>query len=840
MNASLKELAAAALGRIELKRRLVPLLLVYLGVAGGLVGLALKQRSDAIAFTEKGLVAFAQLTAEQTTGAIQNTEQTLEIAETRVVAATRVGLADAAPIRAELRALLATRPFLRAITFLDDRGRTVYGSEEGEAGLDLSDRAYFIHHRDTLGSVFLLGVPVRARSTGEWIIPVSRPLRHANGQFAGVVVASVSPEFLSHLWTNTRTIEDQATTLWRNDGVVMMRSPFDELSMGTTVRIGEIGARLIGGSREGSLRTVSLIDGQDRLVAYLRIAAYPGFSVSVTQTVARSLAAWRQNAWIMALGWGVAGAALAWLALGLVRESNAREAAQDRYRRIFRANPYPMVVLDHETRRLLAVNDAAVEEYGWSREEILAMPINDFYPPEDLPALEAARLAGMTGDPCIVRGLRNRKKDGTIFDVEMHTRSLELDGRPVILTIMENVTVRRSVEAQLRQAQKMEAVGQLTGGISHDFNNVLMVILANIDELQGDGSPDPLVAARLDKIAEAVERASGLTRQLLAFSRNQILRPQKTDLNLLVTDTGKLLRRALGAQIEIESVLADDLGVANIDRAQLETALVNLCINARDAMPNGGRLLIETRNVSLDDEYVTLNPDAVAGDYAMLAVSDTGCGIPPEALARVFEPFFTTKEAGKGTGLGLSMVYGFIKQSSGHIRIYSEAGMGTTIKLYLPRSGGMAEAAATPRKASLPRGSERIAVVEDEPLVRASIVQQLQSLGYGVTEAADAKAGIVAFEAALLPFDLLLTDVVMPGALNGKALADEVTRRWPRTRIAFMSGFTEGAISRDGRLDKEVLLLNKPFRKAELAQLVRRALDGPGVLDPARPEAIPA
>ena len=830
MNASLRKLATAALGRTELKRRLVPLVLVYLAVTGLLVGLVFKQRTDAIAFTEKGLVAFAQLTTQQTTGAIQNTEQTLEIAEARVATKSRGGIVDREALRTELRELLASRPFLRAITFLDERGRTAYSSADGPPGLDLSGRAYFIHHRDTAGSGFLLGVPVRAQSTGEWLIPVSRPLRQADGAFAGVIVGSVSPEFFSHLWTNGKTIEDQATTLWRNDGIVMMRSPYDELSMGTSFPNGGVGIRLGAGSGEGTLRTVSLIDRQDRLVAYARIAAYPRFSVSVSQTVGRALAAWEQTAWILAIGWCVAGVALSWLAVGLVRESNAHHTAQDRYRRIFRANPYPMVVIDRATRRLMAVNDAAVAEYGWSREEILAMPVNEFYPPEDLPALGAKRLTNVAEVGGVVRGLRHRKKDGTVFDVEMHTRPLELDGRPAMLTIMENVTARHSVEAQLRQAQKMEAVGQLTGGISHDFNNVLMVILANIDELQDDGSPDPVVAGRLARISEAVERAAGLTRQLLAFSRNQVLHPQKTDLNVLVAATGKLLRRALGAQIEIEAVLAEGLGTSNIDRAQLETALVNLCINARDAMPNGGRLLIETRNVTLDRDYVALNPDAVAGDYAMLAVTDTGSGMAPATLARVFEPFFTTKEAGKGTGLGLSMVYGFIRQSSGHIKIYSEPGIGTSIKLYLPLSGEVAEPVTKGRNPSLPRGVERILVVEDEPMVRASVVQQLQSLGYEVVEAADGVAGLAALAAADGQYDLLLSDVVMPGGMNGKALADEVALRWPAIKIVFMSGFTEGAIVRHGRLDKEVLLLNKPFRKAELAQLVRRAFDGPAAL----------
>jgi PAS domain S-box-containing protein len=802
------------------------LLLIYFVATGVLAGLTIEQRMDAIASAQKSLAAFAQLTEEQTTLTIQNTEQTLEIAETRIGSVTQPGSAVAEPVRLQLQDLLASRPFLKQITLLDSRGRTVFTSANSEPGLDLSDRDYFIHHRDNPAGRFLLSAPVRARSTAEWIVPASRALRGPNGEFAGVIVASVDPYFFSRAWTNDKTIEDQATTLWRRDGTVIIRSPFDAQSMGINLKSAAVVSGLNAGGGEGTLRTVSRIDGQDRLVAYLRIAAYPDFGLSVTQVTDRALAAWRRIAWIVALGWLVAGVALASVALGLVRESRARQATQDRYSIIFAANPYPMVVMDRETRQLLAVNDAAVEEYGWSREEVLAMPINDFYPPEDLPALEAMRRTSPEGGAFVVRGLRHRKKDGTIFDVEMHTRAFDLDGRSTVLTIMENVSERRSVEAQLRQAQKMEAVGQLTGGIAHDFNNVLFIILANTDALQEEEGLSAAVAERLGQIAKAVGRASALTHQLLAFSRKQPLRPQPTDLNDLVSDVGKLLRRALGEQIEIESILAENLGVANVDRALLETALLNLCINARDAMPDGGRLLIETCNVTLNDEYVASNPDAAVGVHAMIAVTDNGTGIPPEALQKVFEPFFTTKEVGKGTGLGLSMVYGFIKQSHGHIKIYSEVGVGTSIKLYLPCCDQAAEPLSNPRSASLPRGTERILVVEDEPQVRGIVVQQLQDLGYTVTEAPDAVAGVAAFESTTQPYDLMLTDVVMPGQLNGKVLADKLLRRWPKTRVLFMSGFTERSIVRSGQLDKDAALLSKPFRKADLAQMVRQVLDG--------------
>ncbi len=560
MKIHLKEVLSTAFTQAALKRRLVLLSLVYLGVAAMLVGLEFQQRLDVIASAKISLAAFARLTDEQTTRTIKSTEETLERASAQLATATEAGKADTASIQATFRELLASRPFLKQIVVLDRQGRTVFTSGGNEPGLDLSDRAFFAHQRDNPGRGFLLGVPIRGRLTGEWIIPASLALRDADGKFAGIVAVSIDPLFFNGVWTNDQTIPEQATTLWRNDGTVLMRSPFDEASMGRTLTNGVMATRLGVGNGEGTLRAVSLIDGEDRLVAYRRLAAYPEFSIAVTQVTDRALAAWRQTAWMMALGWAAAGAALAWLALGLVRENIARQATQDRYSLIFQANPYSMVVMDAGTRRMLAVNDAAVKEYGWSREEILSMPANDFYAPEDLPALEAMRQTDVGNEYFVVRGLRHRKKDGTVFDVEMHTHAFTLDARPAILTIMENVTVRRSVEAQLRQAQKMEAVGQLTGGIAHDFNNILFVILANTDALEEEERLEAPVVERLAEIAKAVGRASALTRQLLAFSRQQVLNPQQTDLNDLVADTGKLLRRALGAGIEI------DLGVSKLVR----------------------------------------------------------------------------------------------------------------------------------------------------------------------------------------------------------------------------------------------------------------------------------
>jgi signal transduction histidine kinase/CheY-like chemotaxis protein len=374
----------------------------------------------------------------------------------------------------------------------------------------------------------------------------------------------------------------------------------------------------------------------------------------------------------------------------------------------------------------------------------------------------------------------------------------------------------------LFQSQKMEAVGQLTGGVAHDFNNILMVLLAHVEALREDEGVDRRLHGRLDKMASSIERAASLIRQLMAFSRRQVLSPSETMLNELVSSTGAMLRRSLGEHVVLREKLEAGLWSTNVDRAQLEAALINLCVNARDAMPDGGELAIETRNVTLDERYAASHADVVAGDYVLLSVTDTGTGMTPDTLRRVFEPFFTTKEVGKGTGLGLSMVYGFMHQSNGHVDISSELGEGTTVRLYFRRSTDVATA-VTGRRAAMPQGNERILVVEDEEAVRKLVVEELRSLGYNVVHVAHAEEALDRLRNRGA-FDLMLTDVMMPGRLNGKALADETAQYWPDMRVVFMSGYSENALQNDGRLDVGVRLLGKPFRKAELAIVVREAL----------------
>ena len=400
---------------------------------------------------------------------------------------------------------------------------------------------------------------------------------------------------------------------------------------------------------------------------------------------------------------------------------------------------------------------------------------------------------------------------------------------------------RQEAEDSLRQVQKMEAVGQLSGGIAHDFNNLLTIIMGNLDTLKrriSDAKKDKnskTIVAKLEKPVDAAmygaRSAAQLTQRLLAFSRRQALDPVRVDMNRLVTDMTDLLKRSIGEQISVETVLGAGLWSAFIDPNQLENALLNLALNARAAMPEGGCLTIETANTYLDDAYTRRFGDIEPGQYVVLCVTDTGTGIPANIIDHVFDPFFSTKPAGEGSGLGLSMVHGFVKQSGGHVRIYSEEGHGTTVKLYLPRMTAAEEQNAVPAaKAEVPPAppragaQETILLVEDNDGVREYAATVLHGLGYAVLEASDTVAAIEIL-ANKPPIDLLFTDVVLPGGLNGRTLADEVRRKYPGLPVLFTTGYTRNAIVHQGRLDRDVDLLNKPYTAQDLARKIRELLD---------------
>jgi PAS domain S-box-containing protein len=484
-----------------------------------------------------------------------------------------------------------------------------------------------------------------------------------------------------------------------------------------------------------------------------------------------------------------------------------------------------------DTGTIIDWSPKAEAMFGWSRAEAVGQTVRDLIMiPENRIAhseglvqfLSVARISGTAGRRYEAPSLR---RDGKAIDTEVSLTALRLGDRYVINGFIRDVTEKKTAEEHIRQAQKMEAVGQLTGGIAHDFNNMLTVITGTIEILADAVADKPEIAAIATLISEAADRGAELTGHLLAFARKQPLRPREIDINALMADSTKLLKRALGEHIEIELKTDPAAWKALIDPTQLTSALLNLAVNARDAMPNGGRLTLETRNTELDQDYADANGEVLPGNYVMIAVSDTGSGIPKAIRDKIFEPFFSTKEIGKGTGLGLSMVYGFVKQSSGHINVYSEEGFGTTFKIYLPQGGSQADQSIeTVVEAQVASAHETILLVEDDAMVRSSVTAQLESLGYRTLTAANGKEALAIIEDGTA-FDLLFTDMVMPGSVDGRQLAQEAASIRPGLKVLFTSGYTEDAIIHHGRLDPGVLLLAKPYRKTDLARMIRVALD---------------
>ncbi len=517
---------------------------------------------------------------------------------------------------------------------------------------------------------------------------------------------------------------------------------------------------------------------------------------------------------------------------------SAEKALRDsegRYRLLFESNPLPMWVYDLETLAFLAVNEAAERRYGFSSEEFLRMTIKDIRPPEDVARLLSSLPARADG---LSEGStwRHRKKDGTLIDVEITSYPLNFAGRQAELVLANDITERKEAEealrrseSQLRQALKMEAVGKLAGGIAHDFNNLLTAITGQSEMCLRRLAPDDPIYGRIEEIKKAGDRAAVLTRQLLAFSRKQILQPEVIDLNHVVFEVSKMLQRLIGEDIDLLMGLGADLGRVKADPNQLEQVLMNLTVNARDAMPKGGKLTIETSNVQLSEAFAGRHLSVPPGDYVMLAVSDTGCGMDATTQARIFEPFFTTKEVGKGTGLGLATVYGIVKQSGGSLWVYSEVGQGTTFKIYLPCVEGTVEQEKIVAKhGELAAGVEIVLLVEDEAVVREMAMEILVECGYAVLEAKDGTEALQLARQHAGEIHLMLTDVVMP-RMSGRELAEQLALFRPEVKVLYMSGYTDDAIVHHGVLDEGTAFIGKPFTMEALAKKVRETLDAVAV-----------
>jgi PAS domain S-box-containing protein len=687
--------------------------------------------------------------------------------------------------------------------------------------------------------------------SGKIFVPIRAPVFDGD-DIKYVVTIALDPTRLTVLFALADAPADWVGAVVDRQGNLLARSVLADRYVGQKANAAALNA--IKQRREGIYEGRTL-DGLDTAFAFYT-SPLTGWSVHLALPKATYIAPLRRILWIVALCAVVALAAASILFTLISRESARAQAEQaqrereSQFRIFAQAMPNhvwtspPSGLLDwfnEQTYKYCGAKIGELDGEGWVR----------IVHPGDVPAAKEKWVASLSSGKPYQTEFRLRRADGIfrwhvaralpiygeggeitrwigtntdIEDQKNTAAALEHLNQTLEQRVQERSDELLKTQEALRQSQKMEALGNLTGGIAHDFNNLLQIISGNLQLLSRAVAGNDKAELRAQNAMSGVSRAAKLTSQLLSFGRRQPLAPKIVNIGRLVRNLDDLLRRTLGEEIEIETVIAGGLWNTLIDPGNMENAIVNLAINARDAMDGKGKLTIEAGNAYLDEEYAKSNADAAPGQYVLLAVTDTGRGIPAEVIHDVFEPFFTTQPEGKGSGLGLSMVYGFVKQSKGHIKIYSELGQGTTVKLYLPRSL-LAEDVPVPMdKRPIGGGSESILVVEDDDEVRDTAVATLQELGYSVLTAKDAQSALSVVESGL-PIDLLFTDVVMPGPLRSTELARETQTRLPKIAILFTSGYTENAIVHGGRLDPGVELLPKPYTREALAHKVRSVLE---------------
>ncbi len=523
--------------------------------------------------------------------------------------------------------------------------------------------------------------------------------------------------------------------------------------------------------------------------------------------------------------------------VGIIRDLTARNAAEAALRetasrlQTLVETAVDGVILIDARGTVITFNPACERMFGYSAREVLGQNVKMLMP-EPYHAEHDGYLTNYlhTREAKVIgigREAVGRRKDGSTFPMDLSIGEAQQDGGSIFVGILHDLTSRKRTEEQLAQAQKMEIVGQLSGGIAHDFNNLLTVILGNAEALSLRMKDREDVRLLADTIMTAAERGAELTQRLLAFSRRQVLQPSAIECNALVDNMRVLLRRALREDIELRVATAPLNAHAMADPAQLESAILNLALNAQDAMPNGGVITLTTAEIELDPHTLGPGFEVKPGRYVMVCLTDNGVGMGPDVLARVFEPFFTTKEVGKGSGLGLSMVYGFVKQSNGHVTIYSEPGLGTSVRIFLPVTENVdrLQSASEPAKTGAPRGHECVLVVEDDAFVRAHAIASLESLGYQVMVASDGRQALAMLEGGAAPA-LLFTDVVMPGGLNGWDLSAAARKLMPELKVLYTSGYPVEALAGRVELEHGANMLAKPYRLADLARRVREVLDG--------------
>ena len=506
-----------------------------------------------------------------------------------------------------------------------------------------------------------------------------------------------------------------------------------------------------------------------------------------------------------------------------------RDRAENTLRMLIESLPMGLVIAD-EKGKITDLNESSLRMFGYSREELLGQSIETLLP-ERLRSSHQGHRAGYMQNPHarpmgLGMELFARRKDGTEFPVEVSLGPLATKNGTLVSGAIVDITERKKIEQQLRLAQRMEAIGQLAGGIAHDFNNLLAVIMGSADMISDEIAAGDGLARKVEMIRSAGSSAADLVRQLLAFSRQQMVQPLVLDVRKIIEQSQAMLQRIIGEDIEIKVFVEDSVGSITADPGQIEQVLLNLAANARDAMPKGGRLTLRASNVDLDESDKKKHDPVVPGQYVMLAIEDSGCGMDLQTQARIFDPFFTTKELGKGTGLGLATVYGIVKQTGGYIWVYSEVGRGTIFKVYLPRTDKAAQPAERGQtEMQEMRGWETILLAEDSECLREMAQEYLESLGYTVIAAVTGEKALQSAKSFDGPIHLLLTDVVMPG-MSGPELANRLASLRPGMKIIFTSGYTDDAIARQGLLDPNVVFIQKPYRPRALAKKIRQVLNG--------------
>ena len=760
---------------------------------------------------------------ERTFGAIESGVRQLAVHGARIGGA-------AAPPREWSRVLAATLSGLSGVgslNVLDADGRVVWSTNPLVTGT--SRRGRYLHRRlkDEPTDGLVIGPAAPAEHIGGVRIPIGLALRDARGNFTGFVAATFQPERLRGFYEAIDVGPRGVIEVLRADGDLLFSQPHSSRPGGASPADRTILDALAAGAVRGYLRTPIEAGGDGYLTAW-RALSRRSLIVAVSIAEGDALAGWFAELYVVAASAGGMALLLALAGVWIMASSRAHARAltelgrgEAQFRAVIDNLPSGIVLRDPEGRERLG--NRTIREWNGPAANDGAAGAAGADPAEgDRAVLETGRVDEREREVAFGDGA-TRRVVSTRFPVRFD------DGTVWVGEIVTDVTAAREAEEKLHQVQKLDAVGQLTGGVAHDFNNLLTVIVGNLGLLADRVARDDDMAHRLLETARrAALRGADLTYRLLAFSRRQPIDPVASDVNRLIGDCRELLLRTLGAGIEIEFRPGGDVWAARIDRNQFESVLVNLAINARDAMPGGGRLIVETANETLGGDYAADGPGIAPGPYVAVSVSDTGAGMPPEVLRRAFEPFFTTKPVGKGTGLGLSMVYGFARQAGGDVRIYSEPGHGTTVRLYLPRaeSPERAEEAAPAPAGALPRGTETVLIVEDNEDVAAFAAEVLERQGYRVARAADGPAALRLLDGLAGP-DLVLRDAVLPGGMNGREAAAAIRARRPAARIVFVSGYAESIVVHQGQLDRGVDFLAKPFAREDLARRVRASLDGP-------------